>query len=189
MYGNAVHQALKDFFDKFRETDLGPDYLVKRFEEELSHQPIEEGDYREALAKGRKYLPEYYKNYHEGWGKNFLNEFKIDGIEIAPDVKINGKIDKIEILDTSNRVNVVDYKTGKPKTRNVIAGKTASSDGDYKRQLVFYSLLLNRFNDGKYKMVSGDIDFVEPDGKGAFKKETFIINEEEVIELEKLIKK
>lgn len=189
MYGNAVHQALKDFFDKFKETDLGAEYLVKRFEEELSHQPIEEDDYKEALAKGRKYLPEYYKNYHENWGKNFLSEFKIDGIEITPDIKINGKIDKIEILDSSNDVNVVDYKTGKPKTRNVVAGKTASSDGNYKRQLVFYNLLLNKFSDGKYKMISGDIDFVEPDDKGKFKKEAFIINKEEVEELEELIKK
>lgn len=189
IFGNAIHQALKDFFDKFAESDPGPEYMVKRFEEELSHQPIEESDYKEALAKGRKCLPEYYAKYHEGWRKNFLSEFKIDGIEISPDVRINGKLDKIEILNNANDVNVVDYKTGKPKTRNVIAGKTASSDGDYKRQLVFYNLLLSKFNNGKYKMVSGEIDFVEPDLKGNFKKESFIVSSEEAFELEELIKK
>ncbi len=188
MYGTAVHQALKDFFDRFAEADPGPDYLVKRFEEVLANNPIEESDYREALTKGRKYLPEYYKKYHGGWGRNFLSEFKIDGIELAPDVKINGKIDKMEILNSSNEVNVVDYKTGKPKSRNVIAGKTASSDGDYKRQLVFYSLLLSRFAGRKYKMVSGEIDFIEPDAKGNFKKEPFAVSAEEVADLETVIK-
>ncbi len=213
IFGNAIHQSLKDFFDKFKEADPGPEYMVKRFEEELAHQPIEESEYREVLAKGRKCLPEYYKEYHATWPKNYLSEFKIDGIEITPDIKINGKLDKIEILDSANNVNVVDYKTGKPKTRNAISGNTAtrrvsersggrmttSSDGNYKRQLVFYSLLLSRFSDGphshgfggqsKYKMVSGDIDFVEPDEKGKFKKEIFVINKEEVVELEELIKK
>jgi len=189
IFGNAIHQALKDFFDKFGVEDPGPEYMIKRFEEELSHQPIEEGEYREALAKGRKCLPEYYKEYHNTWRKNFINEFKIDGIEITPDIIINGKIDKMEILDSANNVNVVDYKTGKPKTRNVIAGKTSSSDGNYRRQLVFYSLLLSKFNKGKYKMVSGDIDFVEPDEKGKYRKETFIVGKEEVRELEELIKK
>ncbi len=189
IFGNAIHQALKDFFDKFIEADPGPEYMVKRFEEELAHQPIQEIEYLEALAKGRKCLPEYYKEYHATWRKNLLSEFKIDGIEITPDIKINGKIDKIEILDMANNVNVVDYKTGRPKSRNAIAGNTASSNGDYKRQLVFYSLLLNNFGGHKYKMASGDIDFVEPDEKGKYKKETFIIDKAEVVELEELIKK
>jgi DNA helicase-2/ATP-dependent DNA helicase PcrA len=188
MYGNAVHQALKDFFDKFSEKDPGPEYLVRRFEEELASQPIEKEEYKEALAKGHKCLPAFYKQYHSEWRKNFLSEFKIDGIELAPGLKINGKLDKLEILDSSNNVNVVDYKTGKPKSRNVIAGKTASSDGDYKRQLVFYALLLKNFNKGKYKMASGEIDFVEPDQKGVFKKESFIISEDEIIEIEKVIR-
>lgn len=188
IYGNAIHQALKDFFDKFSEEDPGPEFMVKRFEEELAHQPIEESDYKEVLAKGRKCLPEYYKEYHSTWPKNYFSEFKIEGIEIAPDIKINGKLDKMEILDSANNVNVVDYKTGKPKTRNAIAGKTVSSDGNYKRQLVFYGLLLSKFSDQKYKMLSGDIDFVEPDEKGKYKKESFIITKEEVAELEELVK-
>jgi len=40
----------------------------------------------------------------------------------------------------------------------------------------------------KYKMVSGDIDFVEPDERGRYKKESFVINPEEIVELEDLIK-
>ena len=84
-------------------------------------------------------------------------------------------------------VNVVDYKTGRSKTRNELEGKTQSSTGDYKRQLVFYKLLLDEHPTAKLKMVSGEIDFVEPDQKGSFQKEKFLISDNEVKELKETI--
>jgi len=96
----------------------------------------------------------------------------------------------MEILDDMGHVNVVDYKTGKPKSRGVIEGTTKSSDGDIKRQLAFYHLLLDLYKEGeKFIMVSGDIDFVEPDEKGRYKKERFEITSEDVEELKQLILK
>ena len=38
---------------------------------------------------------------------------------------------------------MVDYKTGKAKTKGQIEGQTKNSDGEYKRQLVFYKLLFS----------------------------------------------
>jgi DNA helicase-2/ATP-dependent DNA helicase PcrA len=67
-------------------------------------------------------------------------------------------LDKLEFID-GDIVNVVDYKTGKPKTRNELMGETKNANGDYYRQLVFYKLLLKYWNDGKYNMQSGIIDF------------------------------
>ena len=84
-------------------------------------------------------------------------------------------------------VDVVDYKTGKPKTRNQILGSTKSSDGDYGRQLVFYKLLLDNFQDAKYKMVSGEIDFIEPDDRKKYHKEKFEITTEQVEKLKGVI--
>ena len=104
---------------------------------------------------------------------------------LAADLKILGKIDKLEMLDAKN-VIVADYKTGKPKTRNFIEGKTKENgSGDYKRQLVFYQLLLAKGSD--YKMSSAEIDFIEPDEKGRQHKEPYTISPEEVSELEKII--
>ncbi len=107
--------------------------------------------------------------------------------------KINGKIDKMEILNaidgSRNDVIVYDYKTSKPKSRNDIEGKTKSSEGNFKRQLVFYNLLLNNYDNHKYKMTKGVIDFLEPDDKGRYKKEAFEIQPEEITELEVTIKK
>ena len=117
--------------------------------------------------------------------KRTLNEQRVAGISLEPGVTINGKLDKIEFLGDGNEVNVVDYKTGKPKSRNVIEGTTKNSDGNYKRQLVFYNLLLNKA--GKFNMVSGEIDFIEPDASGKLHKERFTIQPEEVTALEKKI--
>ena len=186
MYGSAIHEAIKNYFDRFiRGEGGGQIYLVKRFKEALAHQPIEENDFNEVLEKGIKSLENWYNYYHKTWSRKVLNEFRIRGIELEPGTLINGKIDKIEILNNGKKVNVVDYKTGKPKSRNVIEGKTKSSKLNYKRQLVFYRLLLDKV--GKYDMVSGDIDFIEADDKGKFHKEYFEIQPEEVQELEKKI--
>ena len=97
---------------------------------------------------------------------------------VKGDVKLllRGKLDKIEFLQNGD-VNVMDYKTGAPKTRAQILGETKSSEGNMKRQLDFYKLLLDNFEKGKYRMVSGTIDFVEPDKKGKYHREGFSIGE------------
>jgi DNA helicase-2/ATP-dependent DNA helicase PcrA len=186
MFGNAVHDALKHYFDLRAEgDDRGKAYLVAKFEEALAHQPIEESDYEETLAKGRKSLAAWFDHYHKTWPIKTQNEMRIAGITIGKGdaaVTINGKLDKIEMLDASGKVNVVDYKTGKSQTRNAIEGKTKTGSGNYKRQLVFYRLLLDKSE--KFAMVSGDIDFIEPDENGKFHKENFAIEPAELEGLE-----
>lgn len=189
MYGIAVHAAMKDFFDAFKERTPEKDLLLNTFRHYLNLQPLDEKDLNEALEKGQKALGGYYENYHASFRTHVLTEFNISGILLTPEIRLTGKIDKIEILNDAKEVNVVDYKTGKPKTRGEIEGSTKNSNGDMKRQLVFYNLLLDRFENGKFKMVGGDIDFIEPDEKGRYKKEGFMVMKEEIAELEELIKK
>jgi len=189
MFGSAVHNALKNYFDRFiKDDDPEKEYLINRFIDSLKHQPIQEQDYHEALEKGKTALSGYYDNYHNSWRTNMLAEFSVSGVELNKDVIIKGKIDKMEILNESNHVNVVDYKTGKPKSRNDIEGRTKNSRGDYKRQLVFYNLLLDNYQEGKFKMVSGEIDFVEPNNNGKYRKELFKITPEEVTALADQVK-
>jgi DNA helicase-2/ATP-dependent DNA helicase PcrA len=195
-FGNAVHAALKSYFDALSGggagagadgapgVDRGRAYLVQRFEESLAHEPIKESEYEEALEKGRRALPIFYDTYHTAWSPRALNEARIDALPLEDGTLINGKLDRIEFLDGEN-VRVVDYKTGKPKSRNDIEGLTASSDGDYKRQLVFYKLLLDK--EGKRDMKDGVIQFIEPDDRGKMHREEFEITPGEVKVLEKLV--
>jgi len=190
LYGNAVHAALKEFYDALAngkvptETDL-----TAAFERSLLHQPLSEHEFRDSLKRGIESLKAYFRTYDGTWFKEVITEFTIAGVfvEIAPGVNllIKGRLDKIELLDGANRVNVVDYKTGKPKSRNAILGETKDSEGNIKRQLDFYKLLLDEYEKGKYEMVSGEIDFVEPAGKSPCKRERFEITADDAAAVRK----
>jgi len=201
MYGTAVHAALCDFFNQFKEIDNpSKEFLLVAFDRSLALQPISEGDYEICKKRGEKALGGYFDTYQGSWRTNVLTEFDIKGIMLTPDLSskeedrigivLTGKIDKLEFLSDGGEVNVVDYKTGKPKSRGKIeGGGDDESEGGIKRQLAFYNLLLNKYDNGKYKMVSGDIDFVEPNPNGKYKRENFLVSKEEVSDLEALIKK
>ena len=189
IFGSAVHEALSSYFDALAaNNEPDKEYLIKRFKEHLAKQPIQRNEYAEMLEKGEKDLSGYYSFYHKSWKTDILNELNIKRIELAKDITINGKIDKIEILDSAKSVNVVDYKTGKPKSRNEILGLNKTSDRNYLRQLTFYNLLLNIYQDNKFKMVSGEIDFIQPDEKGNYHKEIFTITPAMVTDLTEKIK-
>ena len=188
IYGTAVHETLKDFFNSLNKKSINKNFLLKRFYYYLNNGFFNEMDLARFKKRGEKSLEGYYNFYKKKWIVKTLTEFKIKGIVFSPEIHLNGKIDKIEFLN-NKEINVVDYKTGKTKSRNQIEGKTKDSDGNIKRQLVFYNILLNRYKEGKYKMISGEIDFVEPNEKNIYKKEKFEITEEEIKKTEELIKK
>jgi DNA helicase-2/ATP-dependent DNA helicase PcrA len=206
LYGTAVHDTLKEFFNKYRiEQDLSRDELILIFEGNLRRKPLSLSDFEETLEKGRRALGSYYDFYNPTWPRNVHNEFNISCVFVELNdleleekilheagqplrVLVRGILDKIEIKDDGH-VRVVDYKTAKPMSRNAIEGKTKDANGDYKRQLVFYRLLLDRYDDHRYAMDCGMIDFVEPDENGRFKREEFEISEDEVTALETEIKR
>ena len=186
MYGIAVHAALRDLFTSPKLAILNVANFLDRFERYLANQPIEAGGFEPALKRGREALRGWYSAYASTWRADVLTELRIRGVMLG-ETRLTGVIDKLEFLDDRGQVNVVDYKTGRPKSRNEIEGGTKNSTGDFKRQLVFYNLLLNRFQGVRYKMASGEIDFVEPDARGRYHKERFEISPDEVRALEKLI--
>jgi DNA helicase-2/ATP-dependent DNA helicase PcrA len=187
-YGTAVHGALADLFKRLKEEDVSRDYLLASFEGWLNRGSFSPHDFAEAKEKGIKALTGWYDEYHKIFNTNALVEYRINGVALSDDIRLTGVLDKVEFGD-GNEVTVVDYKTGKPKSRNELEGKTKSADGNYYRQLTFYKLLLKYFKDGEHAMHAGVIDFIEPDEKGKYHKELFEITDAEVSELEKLILK
>lgn len=188
-YGIAVHAALHDMFEKLKhqEAVFGVELLVASFVENLDRQIyLQEAEYQETRARGEKNLSLWYQENKDRWVRETLNEFRIPAVYLNESIRLTGVLDKVELL-SNTEVSVVDYKTGKPRSRNDILGNTANSSGDYYRQLVFYKLLLRYWQDGRYKMKYGEIVFVEPDSSGKFRSEKFEITEEEVDDLEKEI--
>jgi DNA helicase-2/ATP-dependent DNA helicase PcrA len=187
MYGTAVHASLRDFFSAIKENPADKEFLIQRFVYHLKREPLNEKDFNSSLEKGEKSLAGYYENYDGAWPQNSLMELNIKGIELDKNVKINGKIDRLDFIGSGSEVGVVDFKTGRPKTRGQVEGTTKDSKGDIKRQLVFYKLLLDNFKNSKYKMSYAEVDFVEPDLKGAYHKERFVIEDSETAELKDLV--
>ncbi|MDP1706763.1 MAG: PD-(D/E)XK nuclease family protein, partial [bacterium] len=86
-------------------------------------------------------------------------------------VTLTGKIDRIEWSSQADRtVRVIDYKTGKGKTVGQIEGTTQDSQGDLKRQLVFYKLLID-LDQRLQNITFGEatLDFVEVPKQLSFK--------------------
>lgn len=150
---------------------------------------------------GRKVLREYYDHYSERWNRIVVNEFFIDNVEVNG-VPIKGKLDKIEF--SGNEVNVVDYKTGSVKWAReklsppswmypldiVPSGEEEHASmygGEYWRQLVFYKILLDRYGRKKWKMISGEIDFLEKNERNEFEKIRLAIQPEFIPFVENLI--
>ena len=190
MYGTAVHNCLKLFFDILSQKgQTSKEELLDLFESTLKNEPLSVNDFSESIQRGQTALSGYYDTYHSTWSSNVLTEFKVKGVEIVPGIFLTGNLDKIEFIDNSQQVKVIDYKTGQPKSRNYLEGKTKNANGNFKRQLVFYKLLLDHYDNGKYEMTNGEIDFVEPDKKtGHYRRENFTISDKETAALELEIK-
>ncbi len=191
MYGTAIHAALRTFFESYKEgKPLGAEEVIKVFENGLARRPLSKGDREMTLERGRTALAAYFKEYAGSWSKNIINELSISGVMLDvgtnPSVSLRGALDKLEI-EKGNEVMVVDYKTAEPKSRNEIMGLTKNANGDYFRQLVFYKILLDGYEGGRYSMKAGMIDFIEPDKRGHFKRELFEISNEDVTKLKETI--
>jgi RecB family exonuclease len=101
-------------------------------------------------------------------------------------VLLRGLLDVIEFR-TDGSLHVIDYKTGKHKSRNELEGKTKDARGDYKRQLDFYCILLELA--GMERPAELTLEFIEPDGKGATATHTFAYDERAVEELRATIQR
>ncbi|MES2668125.1 MAG: ATP-dependent DNA helicase [Patescibacteria group bacterium] len=190
LYGTAVHAALKRYADgRNLGEDIGAEALYAAFERTLERSPLTERDIKELKEKGRRSLTLWHEARKDAWPERVDAEQSEEAYIGLPDgekLLIRGALDRVDPM--SGGVRVIDYKTGKPKSRNDIQGNTKSGDGNYYRQLSFYKLLLARAETPR-SMQEGVIEFVEPDEKGRIHTEAFEVPESEVLELEELIRK
>jgi len=194
-FGTAVHRALEIFHRQFIKDDKHPNkqYLLNQFQAALKKEVLTKSELKTRLKQGRQILSAYYDYYQDDFQKPLFTE-KFFGFGWSKvflgDIPLAGKVDRIDWLDQADRtVRVIDYKTGKPKTRNQILGKTKDSEGDYYRQLVFYKLLAQLDQSFPPQVIETEIDFVEPQANKKFRKERFKISSDDIKDLRRTIKK
>jgi len=193
-YGTAIHNTL-EFMTRTHtaSSKLPSDTAIKsRLEVELGRLPLTTEEFTRLLEKGLSEIFVYKEHLRTTLPKSTKEEFAFrvvlpTGIPELPELPLTGKLDRLDLDEAGNLLRVVDYKTGKPKSRNVIEGNTKNADGGYKRQLVFYALLMELYDDQRYKCSEGVLSFVQPDTHGVIKEEVFSISKEEVVELKQTI--
>ena len=186
-FGTAVHNVLEFVTKHHTDTGLIPaDTVIKvKLEQELNRLPLSKNDFVRLHEKGLAALYPYIGQLAKTLPARTKEELNLrvilpTGIKELPELILTGKLDRLDLDENGFALRVVDYKTGKPKTRNAIEGKTASSDGNYKRQLVFYTLLLSLYDDERYLCRESTLSFVEGDAKGVLHEEQFTITDEEI---------
>ena len=189
-FGTAVHGVMEWVSATVASTGKmpSPTAIKENLETELSRLPVTHNEFVRLHEKGFEALLAYTQHIDGTISKDSKVEFAVHvtlqtGIPDFPELPLTGKLDRLDFDEQGNLTMVVDYKTGKSKTRNDIEGRTKSSNGDYKRQLTFYALLLSLYEDERYACRTGKLSFIEPDTKGVIHEEVFEITDEEIEEL------
>ncbi len=205
-FGTAVHTALEQFYKQALQKDKLPSlvFLHDRFKTALESEVLTPSEFQARLKHGVAAMDAYYEQLPTQIPPiSSLETFFGHGQHptYLEDIHLTGRIDRIDrIAGKSNRVTVVDYKTGKVKSRNAILGASQTERysprelalpeairGEYKRQLVFYKLLAELSPAFTATVHEGVFDFVEPNSSGKIIKHQFELVEDEVELLKKLI--
>lgn len=184
IYGSIIHNSLDKFLLESSQAKkvLPKEKLLEIFQQSLNSAYVTKDDYNSILVQGEKTLTDYYDFYSPTFNLNLKTEKAIKSIPFKLDsgeeIFLQGVIDKIE-FDENGEIQVVDYKTGRTWSE-----KTKEEKEALKRQVVFYKLLLDNFQNGKYKMKWGVLDFVEKNKKtGEYEREFIDVYESDVANL------
>lgn len=185
-YGTSIHYALRKLFgemlrskEKEKQFPSKEDF-IRYFEIDLFVQRpyFSDRELQRRLSTGRDNLSRYYDLNVAKWSKNVIVERSI--IAECEGVPLRGVLDKVEFKDDGT-AHVVDYKTGKPddnRTRKPTAKNPLG--GSYWRQIIFYKILYENYRANLVRVKSGEISYVEPDGKGNFKSKIIDIESKDV---------
>jgi DNA helicase-2/ATP-dependent DNA helicase PcrA len=180
-FGSSIHYAVEQLFRKMQnnnETFPSKEEFLKDFEWYMHRhrESFTKEQFERRIEYGHDVLANYYDKYVNTWNKIVAIERNIRNV-VVKNVPIKGKLDKLEF--DGNSVNVVDYKTGDPDKAREKLKLPSDKDlngGDYWRQAVFYKILVDNYEQKKWKVVSTEFDFIEPDKKKNYKKEKIIIS-------------
>lgn len=176
-FGTLMHESMANFYKEFAVTKFLPEleYLNSLFKMLLSRQRLSISEKENLLVRGLEHLQVYYENRKDTFSFKDKIEFnfKDQGVIIGQ-ARLSGKIDKmvLEEEDGQKKIVVVDLKTGKSIEKWTDQGKSdgskaepknASKADNYRRQLVFYKILVENSREfkGKYTVDKGQLDFLE----------------------------
>jgi DNA helicase-2/ATP-dependent DNA helicase PcrA len=203
-FGTAVHSALDGLFKNlstFENDKMAVEFMKNRFMSAMhnSKEAFTKEGLERRLHYGQNILEKYYNEYSDKWTSvgEIHTELHLKNCEIDG-VPIRGQIDKVVINDGT--AHVVDFKTGqvkygKSKVKPPVVLEDNEDEknhekrhgGDYWRQVMFYKALIESDKTQNLKVISGEIDFIEPEND-EFKKIKIMVSNEEYVFVRKQIK-
>lgn len=206
-YGTAVHGALEFLYSRQMQLGKFPEFaeLADSYRFHLEKEILTTTEFSRRLKLGLETLKTYYEANRNRPFTIFGLEKKLGGfnspIVIADNICLAGRIDRLDWTNQNTRqIKVIDYKTGKQKSVNEIEGKVGLKDysaremtlpesirGHYKRQLLFYKLLIENDRSLNMKVTHGVFEFVEPKENGKLVNRVFELDDQDVEALKTLI--
>ena len=165
-FGSAIHASLHQMSAYVQEHRELPEEseVLRMFESQLASQRLNPEQFKFQLQRGRMALSKFYA----ARSSEFLQvgeserDFRSQGVMLGR-IPITGKIDRITKQD--RELTVHDFKTG--KAASSWSGRNLDEKvklWNYRRQLVFYKLLVENARDyAGQQVVMGRLEFVEPD--------------------------
>jgi len=119
--GISIHNTLEQFYKEFSiNKKIDRKRLIKIYEAEWQPIGYSSASHENKVKKeGEKMLDGFFKNHHRQ-NLRIINLEKFFKIKIAPDIKVVGKIDRVDRLNNSE-IEVIDYKTGRQPTEKEIS--------------------------------------------------------------------
>jgi DNA helicase II / ATP-dependent DNA helicase PcrA len=179
-YGTAMHDVMQFLTSRHTRDKVLPSFSEarSRLQFSLEQLPLSSTEFSDLFEKGIACLPTHLDNFAVSLPA-YTREEKSLRVIIEPKhpylntLTLTGILDRIDSTEGGDVLRVIDYKTGKIKSRNEIEGTTKKSEGSYRRQLCFYALLLRLYEEERLYTPIGTIQFIEPDKKGRVREETF----------------
>ncbi|MEM1323620.1 MAG: ATP-dependent DNA helicase [Bacteroidota bacterium] len=189
-YGTAMHFALSSAFEYQRKQHHYPNLnrFITYYNEELKRQRghFDKREQERRMEIGRNNLTSYYQQYKSSWPEKALIEYNVRNVQVEG-VPLIGTIDRIDLL-AENQVHIVDYKTGQPDSSRLKGPSPAQPEGgNYWRQLAFYKLLYEAFQNER-TVQSAAISYLEPDSRNRLQYKTLSFSAEELRMVRSLIK-
>ncbi len=188
-FGTVIHSVLERLVRTETPSTVTDTQLLEWLRHALERLPLSAEELTQLHEKGTQALTGYRETIVTQISNTSRSQTEVSlraslslPVPALPEVFITGTLDRIDYAPDGQVLRVVDYKTGKPKTRNAIMGKTTTNNGDYLVQLQFYALLLE-LTEQRHENIDYVLSFVEPDSRGRYREEVFQITDGELSDL------
>jgi DNA helicase-2/ATP-dependent DNA helicase PcrA len=186
-FGNAIHETLEWLQHRITEQGTAPvmPETLSYFTDRMQRKRLAPGRLSLEIERGQTALAAYLTARLHQYKPSDRAEFNFrnEGVHLG-DIRLSGKVDRLEIDPASRTITVVDYKTGKSYGRWESIPKLHR----YRRQLYCYKLLVEQapiFSG--YTVVGGRLEFIEPDTSGNINTLSLAFTDEETERTKQLI--